>query len=623
VKRELRVGAAALWRRPLVSLALWSVPETLPAMVSGFAIARAMDRGFLAGRPQVGLAWLAVLLVAAAVGAVGARRVYRHLGELVEPFRDDLVRRVVGGALRQAVAGRPDDGAVARLTHQVEIVRDSYGGMILVLRNFLVMLVGAVVGLSSLAPVILLLVGPPFALGCAMYLASLGMATTAQRAYIRADERLATTAGTVLAGTRDVVACGGEVHAMGMVARPIREAAAAERALARVGAVRTLSFAVGGWLPLLFVLAAGPWLVRRGLTAGDIIGGLTYVLSGLRPALAAVVQGMGGSGLRFVVTLGRILDASGAPTSQPAGGRAAVGRAAVGRAAPGPSVPGPSVPGPSVPGPSVPGPSVPGRWVPGTPGYRYGPGYELATRSLTFAYGPHAEPVLRHLDLRVPEGDHLAVVGPSGIGKSTLAGLLCGLLRPDSGTVLLGGVPVTQIAAGRLASARVLIPQEAYVFTGTVWDNLTYLRPAATSAQVGRAVYAVGAEALVARVGGLGAELSPTALSAGERQLIGLVRAYLSPAPVAVLDEATCHLDPQAERRAEEAFAERGGTLIVIAHRMSSALRARRALVLDGVGAVAGDHDTLLATSPLYQELLGHWEVRPVLATADQIHPDS
>jgi ATP-binding cassette subfamily C protein len=75
-----------------------------------------------------------------------------------------------------------------------------------------------------------------------------------------------------------------------------------------------------------------------------------------------------------------------------------------------------------------------------------------------------------------------------------------------------------------------------------------------------------------------------------------------------VLDEATCYLDPAAERRAEEAFADRGGTLLVIAHRVSSALRARRVLVLDGTGAAVGDHPTLLASSPLYRLLLGHWE---------------
>jgi ATP-binding cassette subfamily C protein len=288
------------------------------------------------------------------------------------------------------------------------------------------------------------------------------------------------------------------------------------------------------------------------------MGGLTYVLFGLQPALRTLMSGLGGSGLRYVVTLGRILDTSTPPAAPAPGGGAPVG-------------------------------------------------YELVCRDMTFRYGPHAEPVLRDLRLSVPEGDHLAVVGPSGVGKSTLAGLLCGLLRPDSGTVCFGGVPVAELPPGALAAVRVLIPQEAYVFAGTVRDNLTYLRPAATDGQLDAAVAALGAAELVARLGGYPADLVPGSLSAGERQLLALIRAYLSPAPVVVLDEATCHLDPVAERRAEEAFAGRGGTLVVIAHRVSSALRARRVLVLDGAGAAVGGHAGLLASSPLYRELLGHW----------------
>jgi ATP-binding cassette subfamily C protein len=247
----------------------------------------------------------------------------------------------------------------------------------------------------------------------------------------------------------------------------------------------------------------------------------------------------------------------------------------------------------------------------------------LAVRGLTFAYGPHAEPVLRDLDLDVPDGDHLTIVGPSGIGKSTLAGLLCGLLPPDTGTVTLGGVPLSVVTAPELAASRVLIPQEAYVFTGTVHDNLVYLRPDASVADVRRAVAAVGADHLIDRLGGLDALVNPAELSSGERQLLALVRAYLSAAPVVVLDEATCHLDGVAERRAEEAFAARHGTLIVIAHRMSSALRAKRVLILDGNAAIVGDHDTVRATSPLYRELLGFWDLDPtrLLGSADRLDP--
>jgi ATP-binding cassette subfamily C protein len=164
------------------------------------------------------------------------------------------------------------------------------------------------------------------------------------------------------------------------------------------------------------------------------------------------------------------------------------------------------------------------------------------------------------------------------------------------------------MSAERLAALRVLIPQEAYVFAGTVWDNLTYLCPSAAPELVAAATAAVGADRLVAGLGGWLAPVAPAELSAGQRQLLSLVRAYLSPAPIAVLDEATCHLDPAAERRAEEAFANRGGTLIVIAHRISSAMRARRILVLDGVSQAVGDHATLLSVSPLYRELLGYWD---------------
>lgn len=111
--------------------------------------------------------------------------------------------------------------------------------------------------------------------------------------------------------------------------------------------------------------------------------------------------------------------------------------------------------------------------------------------------------------------------------------------------------------------------------------------------------------------------------SAVGRRLIALVRAYLSPAPLAVLDEATCHLDPEAERRAEEAFAARG-TLVVVAHRISSALRARRILILDGNRAVLGNHPGLLRESALYRDLLGHWTAPAAAGAAGpQIQPAS
>lgn len=564
MRRELRYARSSIRRRSMFALAGWAIPEALPTALSGLIVANALDRGFLAGQPWVGVAWLAAYMVAAVVGAVGSRQTYRRLGEVVEPFRDALVRRVVTGALQHGVSGGTDDGAVSRLTRHVESVRDAFAGLIVIVLGFAVTSVGVVTGLAALASSLAFLIAVPFVLGVLLFIAMLGLAAARERASIHADEQLASTVGAIFAGRRDVVATGSEDAVVSMAARPISAQAAAERALARVAATRALCFAVGGWLPLLIVLFAGSWLVNQGLTAGALMGALTYILFGLQPALRTLISGLGSSGLRFVVTLGRILDASPPPV------------------------------------PSINSPTPPGR-------------YDLAVRELTFAYGPNAEPVLNNLHLTIPEGEHLTIVGPSGIGKSTLANLLCGLLQPTGGGIWLGDNALPDLSPQRLAKTRVLIPQEAYVFSGTVWDNITYLNPQSDLTHVNSAVLAIGAEGLIGRLGGYLAAVSPEGLSAGERQLIALVRAYLSVAPIVVLDEATCHLDPVAEHQAENAFAARGGTLIVIAHRISSALRARRILVLDGVHADIGDHDTLVSSSALYRDLVGHWTTVPHL----------
>jgi ATP-binding cassette subfamily C protein len=227
-------------------------------------------------------------------------------------------------------------------------------------------------------------------------------------------------------------------------------------------------------------------------------------------------------------------------------------------------------------------------------------------RDVTFGYGTHAEPVICDLSIDIAPGDHLAIVGPSGIGKSTLACLLAGLLEPTKGEILLDDLPLTRYPPEALPDRRVLIPQEAYVFADTLAENIGYLR-AAPREELDAAAEAVGLSPLVSRLGGYDATLNPSTLSAGERQLIALTRAYLSAAPIAILDEATCHLDPAAEARAEEAFARRPGMLIVIAHRISSALRAQRILVLDGNQAQTGDHASLLESSAMYRDLVGYW----------------
>ncbi|MFI7385009.1 ATP-binding cassette domain-containing protein [Streptomyces sp. NPDC049813] len=583
-------------RRTVARLIAWSVLETGQTFLLGQALARALDDGFLAGRQDVGLLWLGVAVLGVAAGALGTARVYGAVAGLVEPLRDLLVRRVVERGVR---AG--DGAAVSRLTQQVEIARDTFAGLVMVSRAFVFTAAGALIGLFSLAPVLLLVVAPPLVAGVALFLATLRPLARGQEAFLIADETVSARLTTVCAGLRDVTAAGAEDPAARDAGTLIDREYRAARTLAWWAVPRVLALGIGGQLPLLLLLVTAPWTLDRGVSAGALVGALAYVGQSLLPALQNLVHGLGAGGSRLVVVLRR-LTAEPAPGPRPAELPPAPERQ---DAAP------PSGPRNDPLRPGTEGPARPGRRTAEKATLTTGPAHPcppaLEAVSLTFAYGPGADPVLDGLTLTVPEGGHLAVVGPSGIGKSTLAGLAAGLLVPGAGTVRVAGKPARSPGA---AARRVLIPQEAYVFSGTLRDNLGCLRPdPVPDDELARAAEAVGLGPLLGRLGGLDAPLDPAALSAGERQLVALTRAYLSTAPLALLDEATCHLDPVAEERAERAFAARpGGTLVVVAHRISSARRAAQVLVMDGTRAVSGRHEELLARSSLYRDLAGAWD---------------
>ena len=563
------LGAELTRRRAaLIRVAAWSVPEAVPDLLSGLLVARALDSGFLVDHPLAGLGWLAVLGLGYLGKAVATRMSFPWLCATIEPLRDSLVAAVVGGTLRRPLDASPASDSlagVARLTSQVETVRQLSAALIRTLRPLAVGLAAAVAGLMVLSPIVAALVAPPLLLALLVFRLSLRGMSRLRGRMVTSAEHTAQEVGTVLAGLRDVIACGAQERAAGDVGDAIDAQAHAMRSAAWAGTIRIAVLALGYYLPLLGLLIAAPWLVRRGgLTPGQVIGAITYLTLTMRPALATLTVTVGGWGIQLGTVLQRLNDTC------------------------------------------VPPPAV---W---TQQQDFLPdGYEMRTEALTFAYAATAEPVIRDLAVLLAPDEHLAIVGPSGIGKSTLAVLLAGLRAGYRGEISLGGVPLGRIDERDLRRRIALVPQEAYVFTGTLRENLTYLRPGATSAQLDACAAAIGLTALVDQLGGydvpLSGETVQRGLSDGERQLIALGRVYLSDARVVILDEATCHLEPEAEARAELAFAARGGSLLVIAHRISSALRAQRVLVLDGTSAVLGTHAELLTASPLYADLAGQW----------------
>ncbi|MFI7890371.1 ABC transporter ATP-binding protein [Streptomyces sp. CACIS-1.16CA] len=579
VDRHLFAGFLRQHRGAAVAVAGWSLLEAVPALASGLLVAAALDRGFLAGRPAEGFLWIGLLGAAMVFRALMTRTLTPWLGRLVEPLRDELVTAVAAGAVHRAAAGARDTAGagVARLTVQVETVRALVSALLRSARQLGVSLLMAFVGLAALSAPVAAVTLPPVLLTLLLCVPRLRVLARRQRRQLRAEEALTAAAGETFDGIRDVVACGARDRVADDLSARITDHRDAVRAVARTASANTLLVSLGSHLPLLVLLLAAPRLLDRGaLSVGELLGATSYLISGVAPALRSLVAVLGSWGVQLATVLGR-LSRSTAPA------RRAPARA----------------PGPDIPA-RTPGPDASAR-SPRSP--------DLSLVDVGYAYGPGAAPVIDGLSLDLPAGSHLTVVGPSGAGKSTLTTLLAGLAAPDDGRLTVGGVPVTEVDRAWLHREVTLIPQEAYVFTGTVRDNLRYLTPRARDADLLASAEAVGARALVDRLGGLDAPvgLDGPPLSSGERQLVALARAHVSPASVVLLDEACCHLDPAAEERAERAFAARGTTLVVVAHRISSALRAPRVLVLDGERTAIGTHAQLLGESPLYADLVGHW----------------
>jgi len=237
---------------------------------------------------------------------------------------------------------------------------------------------------------------------------------------------------------------------------------------------------------------------------------------------------------------------------------------------------------------------------------------EVTLDDVSFAYDP-AKPVLRDVDLHIAAGETIALVGPTGAGKSTIAKLVTRFYDPTDGVVAIDGHDLRDVTIDSLRRQLGVVPQEPFLFMGTMRDNIAFARPDATDDEIMEAVHRVGLTELVERlpegVDTLVHERG-VSLSSGERQLLALARAFLAAPRVLVLDEATSNLDLKSETKVEaglDAVLE-GRTAIIVAHRLSTAMRADRiAVVDDGQILELGTHDELVALGGRYAALYASW----------------
>lgn len=556
------------YRRQVALAAASIVVFTLTVLAGPFLVRYGIDRGI--ARRDTGALNLAVggYALAALLMFLTVRYQVAMVGRVGEGFLRDLRVRAFDHLQRLPLAWHDEHKAgvvVSRLTSDIDSLAELVQMGLLMFVSNILLLVGSVIVLGVVSWQLLLVAVvavPP------VVLASVKFQRDSNRAYLLVRDRIGATLSSLqegLAGVRVIQGHARERRQVDSFVRTSGDLYEAHMASVKVSAWYLPVVEGAGVLTTAATLALGGWLVHQGDVTLGTVTFFVLTLSNLFEPLNQLSQlfnivQSAGAGLHKLFGL---LDTEPAvrepkaPASLPAGGAV-----------------------------------------------------ELDSASFRYADGPL---VLHDVSLRVEPGERLAVVGPTGAGKSTVAKLVARLYDPTSGAVRIGGVDLRDVSLADLRRHVCVVPQEGFLFAGSIRDNVRIGRGDASDAEVDAALEACGVlDRFASLPEGLDTPVRErgSRLSAGERQLVSLARAALADPEVLVLDEATSSLDPGTERLVEGAL-ERlvaGRTVIVIAHRLTTAERADRVAVIDGGRLVElGEHAELVGAGGRYAELYANW----------------
>lgn len=557
--------------RGLVVLAAFTVLLWTGTVLAGPLLMRhGIDAGIEQKDPNALNLAIVMYLVAIAIGYLVYRCQVYLIGLVGERFLFELRTRVFDHLQRLSMSfyDRQQAGVVvSRMTSDIDALSElTQTGLVLFISNVALLgLSGVVLTFVSWRLMLVCLLSLPF-----IVISSVRFSRRSSVAFLTIRDRIGDTLSQLqegIAGVRVIQAFGREDHEVGRFSHRNRELYDAHLAAARISAFYTPKVEFAGLATTALVVFVGGWMVGNNLAT---IGTMTF----------------------FVLTLSNLFE----PIQQLSNLFTLVQQSAAGLVKVYELLDTPVENQESPDAVELPSTGA------------------LSVTGVTFGYSTNA-PVLVDVNLRLEEGERMALVGSTGAGKSTLAKLMARFYDPTEGVVDFGGTDLRDATFSSLRKRIVVVPQEGFLLNGTIRENIRLGRMGATDTEVEQALIAIGAyERFEMLADGLDTEVNErgSRLSAGERQLVSLARAALADPTVLVLDEATSSLDPGTEALVESAmeYVMRGRSTLVIAHRLSTAERADRVGVVDDGRLVQiGSHAELIEVEGPYARMYATWKI--------------